>query len=103
MVEMSVEEMSENCDFVSQKLKIMAHPKRLMILCVLIEGHKSVGELEKLTNISQSQVSQFLKLLRSDKMVDVEKEGNFSYYKIADPKIQKLVENLHSIFCSKSA
>lgn len=94
-----IQEIEHNCEYVAKILKILAHPKRLMILCHLAQAEKSVGQVEDLTKISQSQVSQFLKKMQTEDLIKPRKEGNFVYYSIKDPKIQSLLNAMHSIFC----
>lgn len=95
----SLSQMKNNCDNVAAILKAIAHPQRLMLLCHLADGEKTVGELEKLCGGSQSSISQFLKLMKLEDMVTSEKRGLFVYYKILDPKVKKLVFSLYKIFC----
>ncbi len=96
----SIKEMSKNCESVAQILKALAHPDRLMLLCHLSSGEKTVGELETLCGSSQSSVSQFLKLMRLEKMVKFEKRGLYVHYRIHDEKVKKLILSLHHIFCT---
>lgn len=93
-------EMKNNCKSVAAILKAISHPQRLMLLCHLVDGEKTVGELETLCGGSQSTISQFLKLMKLENMVASEKRGLFVYYKIHDPKVKKLVFSLYKIFCS---
>lgn len=90
--------MKRNCESVAAILKTIAHPQRLMLLCYLEDGEKTVGELEKLCGGSQSAISQFLKLMKLEGMVTSEKRGLFVYYRIHDQKVTKLMTSLHSIF-----
>ena len=95
----SIEDMKENCTSVAATLKAIAHPQRLMLLCHLLNGEKTVSELESLCGGSQSSISQFLKLMKLEGMLTSEKRGLFVYYRILDPKVKKLVFSLHKIFC----
>jgi DNA-binding transcriptional ArsR family regulator len=95
----SASQMKNNCDNVAAILKAIAHPQRLMLLCHLAGGEKTVGELERLCGGSQSSISQFLKLMKLEDMLTSEKRGLFVYYKILDPKVKKLVFSLYKIFC----
>ena len=89
----------EQCDRASHTLKLLAHPQRLMILCHLSEGPKSVGELQELCLISQSQISQFLGRMKSEGLVSPSRQGKYIYYQISDPQILRLIRALHKIFC----
>lgn len=97
---MNAELMRSRCEEVSQVMKVIAHPQRLMILCHLSEGEKNVGELTHLCQISQSQVSQFLTRMQREKLLEARKEGSFSYYRIGDKNLLKLLQSMHKIFCS---
>ncbi|MEK6625882.1 MAG: metalloregulator ArsR/SmtB family transcription factor [Bdellovibrionota bacterium] len=96
---MKVEVMRNQCLEVSSILKAMAHPQRLMIMCYLADSEKTVSELVDLCNISQSQISQFLNRMQREKLLQVRKEGQFSYYSIAEKKVTKLILSMHKIFC----
>lgn len=96
---MNLEKMKTQCSEVTTIMKAMAHPQRLMIMCHLSEGEKNVGELLELCDISQSQISQFLNRMQRERLLKLRKEGNFSYYSIADKKVMKLMQSLQKIFC----
>ena len=91
--------MRQKCDDVSRVLKALAHPQRLMILCALAAGEKTVGEIEEACKASQSAVSQFLNRMRLEGLVSFEKRGSFVYYKIADPQVSRLILSLYKIYC----
>ena len=97
---LSTAEMKNNCKSVAAILKAISHPQRLMLLCHLADGEKTVGELETLCNGSQSAISQFLKIMKLEDLLTSEKRGLFVYYRIHDPKVKKLVFSLYKIFCS---
>ena len=92
--------MRQKCDLVARILKALAHPQRLLILCTLAAGEKTVGEIEKSCEASQSAVSQFLNRMRLEGLVNSEKRGSFVYYKITDPKVNKLIQSLYKIYCA---
>jgi len=81
-------------------LKAMANRNRLMILCQLIEGERSVGELAELLDLRDSTVSQHLALLRKDGLVLPRREGQTIWYSITSEPARRLVETLYQIFCS---
>jgi len=95
---MKINEMNENCEEVAEILKTLAHKQRLMLLCHLSGGEKTVGELHELCDLSSSYTSQFLKRMKREGLVTSTKEGNFTFYKLIDPKVAKLIKSLHSIF-----
>ncbi len=88
----------KNCKKVAEILKNLSHPERLMILCYLSMSPKNVNELAELTECSQSAVSQFLRRMKHQGLIDSERDGHFVNYKIADPKIKELIESLHRIY-----
>jgi len=92
-----------NCHYVAEVLKTLSHPGRLLILCMLSNGEKSVSELEELCGIGQSQVSQFLKRMQYENIVNSRKDGKFVLYSIADHKITALITQLSNIFCELPA
>lgn len=85
---------------VAETLKLLAHPKRLLILCQLSRGPKTVTELEKSCQISQSQLSQFLSKMRDEGIVTSEKSGHFVSYEIASPEITHLLQTLSELYCN---
>lgn len=80
-------------------LKVIAHEKRLLLLCYLSQGEKDVSELVEACNISQSQTSQFLKRLEYQGFVSSSREGRYVYYQIKDPQIKTLMKSLEKIYC----
>lgn len=90
----------ERSEEVSNILKLLSHPLRLQIVCFLSKGEKTVSELEQLCSSSQSQMSQYLKLLEKENILTKEKNGKYVYYKLASPEIKKLMKSMYNIFCS---
>jgi len=95
----SISKMKGQCDLVSGLLRALSHPQRMMVLGHLIEGQKTVTELQALCGISQSQVSQFLGRMKLEGLLGCKREGRFQYYFVADQKVVKLVQSIHKIFC----
>lgn len=80
-------------------LKALSHESRLVILCILVQGEKSVSELEEILNLPQAAVSQQLARLRFDRLVVTRRDGRMIYYSIADEEVARLVETLYEFFC----
>ena len=80
-------------------LRTLGNEKRLMILCQLTEGERSVGELQPLVGLSQSALSQHLAVLREEGVVATRREGLVIWYRITDPAAVKVVATLAEIFC----
>ena len=96
------EEMAENAQSAASYLKTLAHEGRLMILCHLGTGEKSVGELEDLLNIRQAAVSQMLARLREEGLVEPRRDGKTIYYSLADDKTEQVIGMLYNLFCKGS-
>src|SRR5665647_2036663 len=75
--------MAGNAKRASDFLKALAHESRLMILCILAEGEKSVSELEAILDLRQPTVSQQLARLRADGLVSTRRDGKAVYYNLA--------------------
>ncbi len=80
-------------------LKAVSHEGRLMILCHLMTGEKSVTELERLLSARQAAVSQQLARLRLEGLVRPRREGKTIYYSLADDKPRQLIETVYALFC----
>lgn len=83
----------------SELLKALSHETRLLILCLLSEGEKSVSELEETMKMPQAAVSQQLARLRLDGLVKSRRDGRMIYYSIADMEVSSIVETLYELFC----
>jgi ArsR family transcriptional regulator len=80
-------------------LKQLANAKRLLILCQLVEGEKSVGDLSKIAALSQSALSQHLAKMRQSKLVETEKRGQMVYYRLASMEARAILSTLYLIYC----
>lgn len=80
-------------------LRLLGNEKRLMVLCQLIDGELSVGELQNRIGLSQSALSQHLALLREEGVLATRRSGQTIHYSIVDPAALKLIDTLAEIFC----
>lgn len=96
-----LDEILDNAKDASDFLKALAHESRLMILCILAEGEKSVTELEAILSLRQPTVSQQLARLRMDNLVTTRRDGKTVYYKIGNESVGKIIEAVYDIFCRK--
>jgi DNA-binding transcriptional ArsR family regulator len=87
----------------SALLKAMSNQHRLMILCQLVPGEKSVGELEAIIGLSQSALSQHLARLRRDQIVKTRRVAQTIYYSLAGEEASAVIETLYSIYCNAKA
>ena len=97
---MSFDAMADSAQDAAGLLKALAHEGRLMILCALVSGERSVGELEDLLGARQAAVSQQLARLRLEGLVTCRREGKSILYSLGDPRVSRLVETLHDMFCT---
>lgn len=93
------DKMAENAETASQLLKAIASPTRLMLLCALAEGEKSVSELTDAMDLRQATVSQHLARLRQEGLVATRREAQSVYYSIADETADKVVQVLYKRYC----
>lgn len=91
----------DNAASAARLLRALANERRLMILCQLSGGERSVGELQPLIGVSQSALSQHLAVLRSDGLVATRRAGVSILYRISDPAAAQLMTTLAAIFCSQ--
>ncbi len=80
-------------------LKALAHESRLVTVCFIGSGEKSVQELENLLGTTQSNVSQHLAKLRDKGVLETRKAGNQVFYRIKDPRVLDLIHVLQKIYC----
>jgi ArsR family transcriptional regulator, virulence genes transcriptional regulator len=87
-------------DQASELLKSLANRHRLLILCQLVDGERSVGDLAAFVGVRDSTVSQHLALLRKDGLVQARREGQTIYYAIASDPARQVLETLFAVYCS---
>ena len=99
-MKVSADMMASNADKASDLLKALANPHRLMILCRLIDGERSVGELAACLDLRLSTMSQHLSLLRRDGLVVPRRDGQMVRYRLSDPAARRVLETLFAVFCA---
>ncbi len=97
-----LKQLFEQARAASDLLKALSHETRLLILCLLTEGEKSVSELETTMSMPQAAVSQQLARLRFDRLVTTRREGRLIYYRIASEDISAIVGQLYDMFCTQA-
>lgn len=100
LARISADDMAEHADEASQLLRALANPNRLMILCLLASGERTVGELNEMVGISQSALSQHLSVLRQDKLVETRRESQNIHYRLAQGPALHIINTLHDVYCS---
>ncbi|EAR10471.1 ArsR/SmtB family transcription factor [Reinekea blandensis] len=94
-----IAELENNATDAAALLKALSNESRLLILCNLVSGEKSVGELNERIPLSQSALSQHLARLRKDALVTIRKEAQTVYYRISSPEAEKVIEVLYNAYC----
>ena len=101
-LDVDLEKMEGNAQAASELLKAMSNQTRLMILCQLLHGERTAGELDSLTNLSQSALSQHLAVLREHGLVQTRRESQNIYYSIEGDRPKAIIEVLYRLFnCDK--
>jgi len=96
-----LEKMMESATEASNFLKAISHEGRLMILCHLATGEKSVTELEDLLSARQAAVSQQLARLRLEGLVTPRRDGKTIFYRLTDNKPRQIIDLVYDMFCAK--
>ncbi|GAA4218280.1 ArsR family transcriptional regulator [Sagittula marina] len=101
--EEELDKIADKATAASAFLKAISHEGRLMILCHLVSGEKSVTELEDLLSARQAAVSQQLSRLRLEGLVVPRRDGKAIYYRLADDRPRKMLETVYELFCGDDA
>lgn len=95
--------MAAQAERATELLKAMAHPQRLRVLCLLVEGERSVGEINREIELSQSALSQHLARLRDEGLVATRKEAQTVFYRLAPGPALEVIRTLHDVYCPGGA
>ncbi len=96
---MNIEAIKERAAEAAEFLKSMANESRLIVLCELVKGERTVGELEKIAGLSQSALSQHLAKLREANLVTTRREAQTIYYSLVDGGAKRLIDVLYDLYC----
>lgn len=97
---MNIQYPTARSEEVAHVLKALSNSHRLLILCELHKGERSVSELEAVVPLSQSALSQHLAKLRGSGVVTTRREAQSIYYSLADPRVASLIGSLYELFCA---
>lgn len=97
---MKIEEMEVAAERVSELMKVLSNKHRLLVLCQLVEGERSVGELARALGIREPAMSQQLTLLRKDGLVRPRREAQTIYYSLARDDVGRLMQFLYDTYCA---
>jgi ArsR family transcriptional regulator, virulence genes transcriptional regulator len=98
-VEIDAEAMRRNAGAAARLLKTLANDQRLRVLCLLIGGELSVGQINDRIDLSQSALSQHLAKLREEGLVTTRREAQTIYYSLVGGPVQAIIQALHDIYC----
>lgn len=96
----TMDQMREHAPQAANLMSALGNESRLMVLCTLAQGERSVGELNDVVPLSQSALSQQLARLRQQGLVDTRRESQTIHYRLADGPARRIIELLHEIYCS---
>ncbi len=92
--------LEERAEEVAATLGALANPKRLMMLCALLEGERCVGDLGRLARLSPAAVSQHLGKMRALRLVSTRRDGQTIYYALASDEVRAVLDTLDRIYCA---
>ena len=101
--DLDISELETNAGQATAFLKALSHPKRLLVLCNLVDGEVTSGELAERLDISHPNLSQHLSRLKAEKLVETRRTATTIYYRISDPRISKIINVLFEMFCAPEA
>jgi DNA-binding transcriptional ArsR family regulator len=81
-------------------LRSLASRHRLMILCSLVEGERSVGDLVRRLGLTQSNLSRHLAMLREEGLVATRRDGTVIYYRVGSERVRPILAELYRLFCT---
>jgi len=96
-----LKQLEKNAHKACDLLGAMANTSRLMILCQLADGERSVSDLQPMIGLSQSALSQHLAVLRRKQVVRTRREGQSIYYSLASGEAASIMHTLHDQFCRR--
>jgi DNA-binding transcriptional ArsR family regulator len=100
MINMDMSRMEQNADQASQLLTAMANPKRLLILCNLLDQELNVSQLAERVNLAQSPLSQHLSKLRAWGFVKTRRDGQQVNYSLQSDDVRQVLTTLYGIYCA---
>jgi ArsR family transcriptional regulator, virulence genes transcriptional regulator len=95
----ALDSLAPHAEQASRLLKALANDRRLMILCLLAEGERSVGDINALVDLSQSALSQHLAVLREEGLVQTRRDAQTIHYRLADGPAREIIGVLHRTYC----
>lgn len=92
--------LSAKAEAVAATLDAMANPRRLLVMCTLLKGERSVGDLAAIVGLAPAALSQHLGKMRALRLVTTRREGQTIYYSLASPEVRAVLETLYRVYCT---
>ncbi|CCD93891.1 putative transcriptional regulatory protein, Ars family [Bradyrhizobium sp. ORS 375] len=92
--------LEDKAEEAARLLSAMANPKRLMVLCNLIDGERAVGELAEQVGLRQAALSQHLAMMRALDLVATRRDGQTIYYRLASDEVREVLQTLYRLYCA---
>ena len=97
----NLDAMLAHAEEAASMLRALGNGARLKVLCELVNGERSAGELVKASGLSQSALSQHLAKLREENIVETRRDGQTIFYRLGDPAIARVLDVLYELYCPK--
>ena len=100
ILDQAVNPLEAKAEEVAATLAAMANPKRLLVMCTLLAGEKSVGDLAGIVQLTPAALSQHLGKMRALRLVSTRRDGQTIYYSLASAEVQAVLETLYRVYCA---
>jgi len=98
--ETAISQLAAKAEEVAVTLTAMANAKRLMVMCTLLAGEKSVGDLAEIVQLTPAALSQHLGKMRALRLVSTRRDGQMIYYSLASAEVRAVLETLYRVYCA---
>lgn len=99
-LETAISPLAAKAEEVAVTLTAMANAKRLMVMCTLLAGEKSVGDLAEIVQLTPAALSQHLGKMRALRLVATRRDGQMIYYSLASAEVRAVLETLYRVYCA---
>lgn len=96
----AISSLAAKAEQVAGTLAAMANPKRLLVMCTLMNGERSVGDLAEIVDLTPAALSQHLGKMRALRLVTTRRDGQTIYYSLASAEVQAVLETLYRVYCA---
>ena len=100
VLDLPVSSLEAKAEEVAATLTAMANPRRLIVLCALLQGERCVGDLADLVALSPAALSQHLGKMRALRLVSTRRDGQTIYYSLASAEVRAVLETLYRVYCA---